>query len=1496
MRVDSLFGNKGLNDPSSGSNFADYSVIADDIPALLCRFNKEGKIIFANKSYAKFFGKTKEEIVGSNFHYSTEEFEKIDSAKPFLNHYKKQFSLKLKENKIHWIEWTINRITDKNAGGFEFQAIGQDITEFKLLEEQLSKILIAVEQSSSTVVITDTDGNIEYVNPRFSQITGYSLEEAKGKNTRILKAGFTNEEVYEDLWNTITKGREWQGELLNKKKNGELFWELVTISPVKNKDGIVKNYIAVKEDISEHKKFEKLQDAIYKISHAVISTESLTNLYSSIHKILSDVLPVENFYIATYDEITNLLSFPYFVDQFDEPSEPTTPGRGLTEYVLRTGKPCLITPDVFNRLVEEKEVDLVGTDSLDWLGVPLKINNKTIGIIVVQSYSENIRLTEREKDILIYVSDQIALAVERTRTLDLLKSSEERYRLIFDKAADLIAVIDVNGKVLDLNYIFEEETGYDRTDVIGKNIFELEIITPKSAVTAAFYLSRIMSGKDVPIFEIEGIKKDGNTIIYELRAVPIIEKGKRIGVQAILRNITGRKKTEAKLQQNEKQLSNLMFNLPGMAYRSRYDNEWKIEFVSQGCLELTGYMPDELIENKVISYSELIHPEDKENVYKAIATSIQQQKPFQLLYRIRSKNGNEKWVWEKGNAILSNRKKVDALEGFITDISSRVHAEEALKESEELYRKLIATLPDIIAITDINGDIIFLNEVGIKFSGYSGFEGVKHKNFITFIANEDHERITKDFKVANKKNMAPREYKFVNFHGEEFLFEIQSEVLRSSDNVPYGFIFSCRDITFRKKAEISLSQSEEKYRVLMDSIQDGVFSIENEILTYVNRALSEMIGYTVEETIGYSFLRFIAPEDLELVKKNYALRQNGLAVASSYEWRMLHKDGRRVYVNMSARVINFHGRKATIGTIKDVTHQKELEDILLNQKNLFQGVADAANILLTERDFDLAIKNTLQSLGQSSDIDRVYIFENAFEDLTGELVMNQKYEWTNGTVSSEINNPDLQNLHYFPMFEEWYLTLKEGGIINKLVKDLNTSLKDLLSQENIKSILLVPIIVKNNFWGFIGFDYCKSDRIWNDSEISILKTTTANLSAVIEREHAKKELIEAKEAAEGVSKLKSNFLANMSHELRTPLIAILGYTEILSNEIKNGDWNDMVDTIMQSGKRLLETLNLILDLSKIEADKVHINSEELNLVNEITETINLLRPVANKKNLYIKLSLSENEIIVQLDKRFLQSIITNLINNGIKYTIEGGVTITVKLFKENGNSFVAVIVSDTGIGIAEEDQAMVFDEFRQVSEGYNRNFEGAGLGLTITKKFVEKMGGRISVESTPGEGSSFTIVFPVYSKYLEESKPLVEKSNCNYDVNIQSDKADKVLIIDDDPATRKIIELFLKDEIQTKAVCNIKDALSEANKHEYILVLMDISLGQGISGVDLLKNFREIPFYKSIPIIAVTAHAMVGDKEKFLSEGFDDYLSKPFSKRDLINRVNSWKNRHVKKM
>jgi len=353
--------------------------------------------------------------------------------------------------------------------------------------------------------------------------------------------------------------------------------------------------------------------------------------------------------------------------------------------------------------------------------------------------------------------------------------------------------------------------------------------------------------------------------------------------------------------------------------------------------------------------------------------------------------------------------------------------------------------------------------------------------------------------------------------------------------------------------------------------------------------------------------------------------------------------------------------------------------------------------------------------------------------------------------------------------------------------------------------------------------------------------------------------------------------------LRTPLIAILGYAEILRAEIEQYEWNDMISTIMQSGKRLLETLNLILDLSKVEADKIQTYFSKINLSEEINNIVNMFSPVANKKNLYLKSVLEKEVIVSKLDKRLFHSIITNLVNNAIKYTNKGGIIVDLSVFNSDGKNYAIIRVTDTGIGIPKEDQETIFDEFRQVSEGYDRHFEGAGLGLTIAKKFAEKMGGTIALKSEVGKGSTFTVIF-----LAEDSDDLTESNNHfllenNLPIHVVNNK--KVLVVDDDLATRKVVELFLRGEIEIESASNSDEAADLISNNVYSLVLMDISLGKGISGIELLKKLKTLPVYKDVPVVAITAHAMVGDKEKFLFSGFDDYLSKPFSKKDLISKV-----------
>lgn len=1082
-----------------------------------------------------------------------------------------------------------------------------------------------------------------------------------------------------------------------------------------------------------------------------------------------------------------------------------------------------------------------------------------------------------------FVEFQVAIKdlTESKKTEFALKQNEQKYRLVFDQAADMIVIIDRMGNFVDMNRMFELESGWQKEEMIGKSVFTSRILTLESAQKISSYLNNLLSGINVPAFDIQGVRKDGKVVDYEIHAVPIYKDNVTIAFQAILRNIGERKAMEKALRRSQSQLSNLLANLPGMAYRCNLDNNWKMEFVSSGSFDLTGYPADALIQNNIIAYGDIILPEDKNRVFSEIINAINSNEPFRLSYRIKTAEGKIKWVWEQGIGLKNSAGEVESIEGLILDITEQKHIQEALAENEELYRKLISTLPDMIVITDLQGKIIFVNELGIKLSGYQSFTELKNKIIFDFVADFDKPRALENFSSMIHQNKGPEEYTYINKNGSKLEFEVKGEVLRNLDQSPYGFIFSCRDITKRKKAEADLALSEAKYRTLVDSMQDGVFLIQNGKLNFVNESFAKLIGYTVSELLNSDFTKIIAPEDIDLVLSNFRRRQAGEEVPSSYGWRMLHKDGRRVLVNMSVRIINYQGDMASIGTLKDVTRSMELEKKLVRQKNLLGGAAESSNILLTETDFNLAINNTLSILGEKTAVDRIYIFKNSFDTKTGMPFMSQIYEWVRESVTPQIDNQELQMLPYYPVFSDWYDLFLKGDYYWSLVKNLPDEKKRIMEDEDILSILEVPIKIKNELWGFIGFDDCSTERTWDESEISILKAAAGSIGGAIERERTKAELVQAKEYAEEMNKLKSNFLANMSHELRTPLIAILGYAELLASETENNETKSMLETIYGGGTRLLETLNHILDLSKIESGKVIISPEAVDIKELILEVTSLFNTLAVKKAIYLSVNFSEDNITCILDKRFLRSVLNNLIGNALKFTDKGGVTVDVSLEKSKSASQLKIKVIDTGIGIPESSRKIIFDAFRQVSEGFNRQYEGTGLGLTITKKYVELLDGTIDVSSEIGKGTTFIISLPVVGSDSGKSDTAEQELVL---VNNNS-QIQRIIFVDDDPASRSVLALFLKKLYDVDVASTGEEALKMMREINYDLVLLDISLGNGLNGLDLIELIRSNERYTNKPIMAVTAHAMVGDRERFLTEGFDDYISKPFTKEELLKKI-----------
>ncbi len=372
-----------------------------------------------------------------------------------------------------------------------------DITKLKQTETELKILSESVIQSPVSVVVTNFDGNIEYVNPKFIRLTGFNLQDVKGQNPRILSSGNTPLNTYQTLWNTIKSGDEWRGELQNKKKNGELFWEFITISSLKDEQGKITHFIAVKEDISERKRHETIQQIILNISNAVFTHNTLFEFIAYIRTELGRLINTENFFVALYDDKTEMFQLPYIKDEFDS-FESFPKKKTISAWVVDNKKVLLANEKQLEKMLQNNEIDLVGVPSKIWLGMPLKGKDKIIGVLVIQSYDDENAVSEKDKEILELVSHQISVSIQNKRFEDDLKRALKQATQSDRLKSSFLATMSHElrtplNAVLGFSNLIEHdtpiETAVDFSRIINKSGYQLLGI-----VEDLFDISSIESG------------------------------------------------------------------------------------------------------------------------------------------------------------------------------------------------------------------------------------------------------------------------------------------------------------------------------------------------------------------------------------------------------------------------------------------------------------------------------------------------------------------------------------------------------------------------------------------------------------------------------------------------------------------------------------------------------------------------------------------------------------------------------------------------------------------------------------------------------------------------------------------------------------------------------------------------------------------------------------------------------------------------------------------
>ncbi|MGD0953246.1 MAG: ATP-binding protein [Methanotrichaceae archaeon] len=714
--------------------------------------------------------------------------------------------------------------------------------------------------------------------------------------------------------------------------------------------------------------------------------------------------------------------------------------------------------------------------------------------------------------------------------------------------------------------------------------------------------------------------------------------------------------------------------------------------------------------------------------------------------------------------------------------------------------------------------------------------------------------------------------------------------LHSSEGEIIGVLGTYMDITERKRIEKTLHESEEKYRLLIDTANESVVVAQDGLLKFVNPMTLGLLGVDSErELIDGPFPQFIHPDDRSMVVENYRRRIANEAANSRYAFRVVARDGIVKWVEINAALIEWQGKPATLNFLTDISEQKKVEEALQNRDILLGGVAVATNILLTETNINLAINETLELLGAATRVDRVYISEITESEI-GKHFQSRRFKWVRDSSTSQIDDSNLYKCLCHMEMSRWYEMLSAGRPIKGLVREFPESEKAILQSQNIKSILAIPIIIGGQFWGFIGFDDCHSERIWTGVEVSILQATAASIGGALSRKRAEDELTKAKEEAEYADKAKSEFLASMSHEIRTPMNAVIGLTDLLQETDLTQEQQDYVDTIRSSGDSLLSVINEILDFSKIDSGKMELEFRPFELKRCIEASLNLVRSKASEKGLNLSYTIDESTPqAIMGDPIRLQQILANLLSNAVKFTEKGEIFVSISSKKLEELCYeMHFAVEDTGIGIPEDKMSRLFQPFTQIDSSTTRKYGGTGLGLAITKKLVEIMGGRIWAESQVGKGSNFNFTILADATSIKPTSRKAEERQ-EIDNGVDRNHLLRILLAEDNPVNQMVmLKMLNKLGYHADVAANGTDVLRSLELHPYDLILMDVQMPE-MDGFETARSIRKLWAPADQPkIIAITAYALKGDREKCLDAGMDDYISKPVKLEELKSVLESY--------
>ena len=737
----------------------------------------------------------------------------------------------------------------------------------------------------------------------------------------------------------------------------------------------------------------------------------------------------------------------------------------------------------------------------------------------------------------------------------------------------------------------------------------------------------------------------------------------------------------------------------------------------------------------------------------------------------------------------------------------------------------------------------------------------------------------------------------------------------------------------RQQAELKLRSVTERLQYLLAVSPAVIFSCkleDNYDVTFVSENIVSLIGYEARDFVEDSFdwHSLIHPADREIVDTAFAQILEKQSI--SYEYRELHKDGSYRWVYDEVKLVKDAAGIPVecVGYGVDITARKQAEAALqqqLKRERLVDAIQERIRSSLNlEEVMTMAVEEVRKFL--STDRTVIYRFNL---DWSGFIAVESVAMGVMPIQGIDINDP---------CFREGYVSVYEQGHIraidNIYTADISECHINLLSQFQIKANVVVPILQGENLWGLLIAHHCRSQRHWNSSEIESLKQISVQLAIAIQQctlfEQAQTEISDRKLAeaalqkavvvADAANLAKSEFLSSMSHELRTPLNAILGFSQVMVRDSSlNKEHQQHLEIINRAGEHLLSLINDILEMSKIEAGRSQLNESSFNLIRLLEILEEMFRLKAKSKRLQLNFEVADSvPQFVNGDEGKLRQVLINIVENAIKFTETGSVTLRVKnKVKESwaaetaeftdtetktadrepeksapadfdcvdANSIRPVSlrlqfeIQDTGPGIAAEEMNKLFQPFEQTKSGY-KSEQGTGLGLPISRKFVQMMGGDIAVCSIPDLGSTFSfdiqlsLADPTEIKILKPQKKVIglAPNQSEYRILVVDDRADNCLVIE---------RLLSPLGIVVRAARNGQEAIAIWEDWQPHLIWMDMQMPV-MNGYEATRQIKSHPLGKETVIVALTASAFEEERKTILAAGCDDFMRKPFEAKILF--------------